>query len=62
MTAGPLPAAPLGRGGLRVTRLMFGGAPIGGLYAPVGEDAARATLEAAWRSEERRVGKVSNCV
>jgi D-threo-aldose 1-dehydrogenase len=46
--AGPLPAAPLGRGGLRVTRLMFGGAPIGGLYAPVGEDAARATLEAAW--------------
>jgi len=31
-----------------VTRLVFGGAPIGGLYTPVGEDAARATLEAAW--------------
>jgi D-threo-aldose 1-dehydrogenase len=43
-----LPTVPLGRGGLRVTRLMFGGAPIGGLYSPVGEDAARATLEAAW--------------
>jgi len=51
MTAGAppaLPAAPIGRSGLQVTRLMFGGAPIGGLYAPVGEDAARATLEAAW--------------
>ncbi len=39
---------PLGRGGLRVTRLMFGGAPIGGLYAPVDENAALATLDAAW--------------
>ena len=43
-----LPAVPLGRRGLRVTRLMFGGAPIGGLFAPVGEDQAQATLEAAW--------------
>lgn len=43
-----LPTVPLGRGGLRVTRLMFGGAPIGGLYAPVDEDAAQATLGAAW--------------
>src|SRR5215472_14147634 len=43
-----LPTVPLGREGLRVTRLMFGGAPIGGLYAPVDEDAALATLEAAW--------------
>jgi D-threo-aldose 1-dehydrogenase len=29
-------------------RLVFGGAPIGGLYAPVGEEAAAATLAAAW--------------
>jgi D-threo-aldose 1-dehydrogenase len=29
-------------------RLVFGGAPIGGLYAPVSEDQAAATLEAAW--------------
>jgi D-threo-aldose 1-dehydrogenase len=44
----PLPTVPLGHGGLRVTRLMFGGAPIGGMYAPVGEDEALATLDAAW--------------
>jgi D-threo-aldose 1-dehydrogenase len=28
--------------------LIFGGAPIGGLYAPVGEEAAARTLRAAW--------------
>jgi D-threo-aldose 1-dehydrogenase len=28
--------------------LMFGGAPIGGLYAPVSDEAAAATLQAAW--------------
>ena len=44
----PLPTAPLGRSGLDVTRLVFGGAPIGGLFAPVDDDAALATLEAAW--------------
>ena len=44
----PLPTAPLGSGGLNVTRLVFGGAPIGGLFAPVDEDAALATLQAAW--------------
>src|SRR5262249_54410008 len=38
----------LGRSGPHVTRMMFGGAPIGGLFAPVSEEAARATLEAAW--------------
>ncbi|MGH3404825.1 MAG: aldo/keto reductase, partial [Streptosporangiaceae bacterium] len=27
---------------------MFGAAPIAGLFAPVSEQAARATLEAAW--------------
>ncbi len=31
-----------------VARVGFGGAPIGGLYAAVSDDAARATLEAAW--------------
>jgi D-threo-aldose 1-dehydrogenase len=40
----------LGRSGLRVTRLVFGGAPIGGLFAPVAEDTALATLDAAWRA------------
>jgi hypothetical protein len=44
---GTLPTAPLGRSGVRVIRLMFGGAPIGGLFAAVAEDAALATLEAA---------------
>ncbi|HEY6315293.1 MAG TPA: aldo/keto reductase [Streptosporangiaceae bacterium] len=29
-------------------RLVFGGAPIGGLYAPVSDEAAAATLAAAW--------------
>jgi D-threo-aldose 1-dehydrogenase len=43
-----LPTAPLGQTHLRVTRLVFGGAPIGGLFAPVDDDAALATLDAAW--------------
>ena len=38
----------LGHSGLRVTRMMFGAAPIAGLFAPVSEQDARATLEAAW--------------
>ena len=28
--------------------LVFGGAPIGGLYAPVSDDVAAGTLAAAW--------------
>jgi D-threo-aldose 1-dehydrogenase len=44
----PLPTVPLGHSGVRVTRLMFGGAPIGGLLAAVADDAALATLGAAW--------------
>jgi D-threo-aldose 1-dehydrogenase len=28
--------------------LIFGGAPIGGLYAPVSDEAAAGTLQAAW--------------
>lgn len=39
---------PLGRAGLEVTRLAFGGAPIGGLFSPVADDHARAALDAAW--------------
>lgn len=39
---------PLGRTGLRVSEMVFGGAPIGGLYAPVSDDQAAAALEAAW--------------
>jgi D-threo-aldose 1-dehydrogenase len=43
-----LPAARLGRSDVAVTRLVFGGAPIGGLFAPVDDDTALATLDAAW--------------
>jgi D-threo-aldose 1-dehydrogenase len=39
---------PLASTGLEVTRMVFGGAPIGGLFAPVSAASARATLEAAW--------------
>jgi D-threo-aldose 1-dehydrogenase len=39
---------PIGRTGVRVTRLGLGLAPIGGLYSPVGEEQARATVEKAW--------------
>jgi D-threo-aldose 1-dehydrogenase len=38
----------LGRTGLLVSEMIFGGAPIGGLFAPVSEDQATAALEAAW--------------
>ena len=30
--------------------LIFGGAPIGGLYAPVSDEAAAGTLAAAWEA------------
>jgi hypothetical protein len=43
-----LPLAAVGRTGLRITRLVFGGAPIGDLFSAVSESAARETLEAAW--------------
>ncbi|MYZ40909.1 aldo/keto reductase [Streptomyces sp. MnatMP-M17] len=38
----------LGRTDVRVSALGFGGAPLGNLYAPLGDDQARATVEAAW--------------
>jgi D-threo-aldose 1-dehydrogenase len=40
-------------GGLTVTRLMFGAAPIGGLFEPVSDETAQATLEAAWAAGVR---------
>jgi D-threo-aldose 1-dehydrogenase len=39
---------PLGRTGLRVSQMVFGGAPIAGLYAPVSDETAEETLQAAW--------------
>jgi D-threo-aldose 1-dehydrogenase len=47
---GELPRVEVGRTRLRPTTMVFGGAPIGGLYEPVDEVAAQATLEAAWAS------------
>lgn len=38
---------PLASTGLEITRMVFGGAPIAGLFAPVSGASARATLEAA---------------
>ena len=37
-----------GSGALDLTLLGFGGAPLGNLYTAISEDAARATLDAAW--------------
>src|SRR5579871_2203070 len=48
-----LPRVAIGRDGLEVTTLIFGGAPIGGLFEAVEEDVARATLEAAWAAGVR---------
>jgi D-threo-aldose 1-dehydrogenase len=39
---------PLGGTGLSVSELIFGGAPIGGLYAPVSDEQAAGALQAAW--------------
>lgn len=37
-------------GALRVTRLAFGCAPLGGLFEPVSDDAAQQALDAAWEA------------
>lgn len=50
MTISALPFRPLGRSGLRVTPLGFGGAPLGDLYAQIDEASAVATVEAALAS------------
>lgn len=47
MTASTLPSRPLGRSGLSLTALGFGGAPLGDLYGQLDEAAAIATVEAA---------------
>ena len=39
----------LGSSGVRVTRFALGCAPLGGLFEPVGEANARATVDEAWR-------------
>ena len=39
----------LGRSQVRVTRFMFGGGSIGGLFAPMSDEEARVTLETAWQ-------------
>src|SRR3954452_19294016 len=39
---------PLGATGLQVSRLVLGCAPLGGLFAAVPEEQARATVEEAW--------------
>jgi D-threo-aldose 1-dehydrogenase len=70
--ASPLVSGPLVSGPLVSGPLVFGGAPIGGLYTPVSDEAAAATLAAAWAAgirafdtaphygaglSERRIGK-----
>jgi D-threo-aldose 1-dehydrogenase len=45
----------LGRGGLEATRLGLGTAPIGGLYEPVNDGQAAATIERAWERGVRLV-------
>ncbi|MFI7700419.1 aldo/keto reductase [Nonomuraea sp. NPDC049480] len=43
----------LGRSGVSVSRIGLGTAPLAGLYTPVGEEQAAATLEAAWEGGVR---------
>jgi D-threo-aldose 1-dehydrogenase len=43
-----LAARHVGRTTVEVTRLGFGGGPLGGLYAPLDEETAAAALDAAW--------------
>ncbi|WP_100962923.1 aldo/keto reductase [Bosea sp. FBZP-16] len=50
MTTSTLPVRPLGRSGLEVTTLGFGGAPLGDLYAHLDEAGAIATVETALAS------------
>jgi D-threo-aldose 1-dehydrogenase len=43
-----LPLRPLGRSGVAVTEISFGGAAIGNLFTAVTDDEARAAVDAAW--------------
>ena len=44
----PTERVPIAGGGLQVTRLGFGSAPIGGLFSPMADDDAIATVDHAW--------------
>lgn len=46
--AEPTERVELGRSGLQVTRLGLGCAPLGNMFTALGEDHARATVDAAW--------------
>ena len=46
--AAPLPRRRLGQSGVFVTEMAFGGAAIGNLYRAVGDEDARAAVDAAW--------------
>jgi D-threo-aldose 1-dehydrogenase len=48
MTAAPLAVRRLGRSAVEVTELSFGGAALGNLFTPVDDEAAVATVDAAW--------------
>ncbi|MFL5679046.1 MAG: aldo/keto reductase [Chloroflexota bacterium] len=48
MAFDPTERVVVGRRGVRITRLGFGTAEIGGLYRPVSDDAAVAVVDAAW--------------
>ena len=48
-----LPLRPLGRSGLAVTEISFGGAAIGNLFTAVTDDEARAAVDAAWDGGRR---------
>jgi D-threo-aldose 1-dehydrogenase len=47
-TLAPIARRRLGRTGLELTELGFGGAPIGGMSGPGADDAAHAALQASW--------------
>ncbi|WP_037868872.1 aldo/keto reductase, partial [Streptomyces sp. SPB074] len=47
------PRRTLGRGGVAVSPLGFGAAPLGNLYTPLDEETARATVDAAWEAGVR---------
>ncbi|WP_229076761.1 aldo/keto reductase [Actinoplanes sp. DH11] len=49
----PFEKVELGGTGVAVTRLGMGLAPIGGLYAPVGDETAAAAIDAAWNAGVR---------
>lgn len=53
MMPDPAERVVLGRSGLAVTRLGLGLASLGGMFAPVTEVDARATIDAAWRAGVR---------